>query len=67
MDNRHAKELYKRLNQIQKDLDTIRERLATTKVSMRVYTEPEKQALNLVAQKLKDEQKKIKRDLKLQE
>lgn len=60
-------ELYKRLNQIQKDLDTIRERLATSKVSMRVYTDPERHALNLVAQKLKDEQKKIKRDLKIQE
>lgn len=34
---------------------------------MRVYTDPERQAINLVAQKLKDEQKKIKRDLKIQE
>jgi len=60
-------EMYKRLNQIQKDLDLLRERYATSKNTLKVHTDPEKEVLQKVANNLKEEQKRIKRDLKITE
>lgn len=60
-------EMYKKLNQIQKDLDLLRERYATNKNTLKVHTDPEKDVLKKVADNLKEEQKRIRRDLKLAE
>jgi len=60
-------EMYKKLNQIQKDLDLIRERFQTTKQALKIHTDPEKEAIQKLGQKLKEEQARIRRDLKLSE
>jgi hypothetical protein len=60
-------EAYKELNRIQKDLDELKDRLASSHRIKRVYTEPEKEVLLKQGEMLKKEQSKLRKDLKLAE
>ncbi len=60
-------EMYKKLNQIQKELDVIKERFITNKQALKIYTEPEQEAIRKLGKKLQDEKSRIKRDLKVSE
>ena len=60
-------EMYKRLNNLQKELELIKERFSTNKQALKIYTDPEKEAIQKLGQKIKEEQSRIKRDLKVSE
>ena len=60
-------EPYRTLNKNQRDLDTIRERLMTEKVSTKVYTSVERESLIDIAQKLEKENTSIRKSVNIVE